>query len=61
MRKGAHSSAVKLEMQVKIKDRSQKNSLILHVVMTFSFLNKNPAHSFYAYQVKSLNLHPKTV
>ncbi len=49
MRKGAHSSAVKLEMQVKIKDRSQKNSLILHVVMTFSFLNKNPAHSFYAY------------
>ncbi len=49
MRKGAHSSAVKLEMQVKIKDRSQKNSLILHVVMTSSFLNKNPAHSFYAY------------
>lgn len=40
MRKGAHSSAVKIEMQAKIKDRSQKNSLILHAVMTFSFLSK---------------------
>lgn len=45
MRKGAHSSAVKIEMQAKIKDRSQKNSLILHAVMTFSFLSKNPTHS----------------
>ncbi len=49
MRKGAHSSAVKIEMQAKIKDRSQKNSLILHVLMTFSFLNNNPTHSLYEY------------
>lgn len=47
MRKGAHSSAVKIEMQAKIKDRSQKNSLILHVVMTFSFLNNYPTHSLF--------------